>query len=164
MAPTLFGYTEQARLVKRTVTVATPGRRRWDKESFFADAAARLADSEVVALARVHDAALTTGCELSWGTGRKSGSFSVKDSTLCLRSFVSVYSNGELSLNFKWLNETERERAIRDRFIQLAIERLGLPPADYREQHRYLRMADWGARSEQVAAVLHDLIQEFKTV
>jgi hypothetical protein len=75
---------------------------------------------------------------------------------------ISVYSNGELTLNFKWLNETDRERAIRDRFIELAIQRLGLPSADYREQHRNLRMGEWRGRSEQVGAMLQELIQEFK--
>ena len=44
VAPTVFGYTEQARLVKRSVTVGAAGRRRWDKDQFFADAAARLSD------------------------------------------------------------------------------------------------------------------------
>jgi hypothetical protein len=162
VAPTLFGYTDQARLVKRPLGAVPGGRRRWDKESFFANAAARLQDSEVAAIARVHDAAVANGWELSWGTGQKSGSFSVKDPALCQRSLISVYSNGELTLNFKWLNETDRERAIRDRFIELAIQRLGLPSADYREQHRNLRMGEWRGRSEQVGAMLQELIQEFK--
>jgi hypothetical protein len=162
VAPTVFGYTEQARLVKRLVSVAGGGRRRWDRDRFFADAAARLPDSDVAAITRVYTAATAAGCELSWGTGEKSGSFSVKDSTLCQRSFITVYSNGELSLNFKWLNENDREKTIRDRFIQLAIERLGLAPADYREQHRYLRIGEWRDRSDEVGRLIQDLTAQFR--
>jgi hypothetical protein len=162
VAPTVFGYTEEARLVKRSVSGSGGGRRRWDKNRFFADAAARLSDSDVAAIEKVYTAATAAGCELSWGTGEKSGSFSVKDSTLCQRSLITVYSNGELSLNFKWLNENDREKAIRDRFIQLAIERLGLPPADYHEQYRYLRIGEWRERSDEVARLFEDLTTQFR--
>ena len=48
---------------------------------------------------------------MSWGTGGKKGSFSVKDSDLCQRSLLSVYSNGRMNLNFGWLNGTERALA-----------------------------------------------------
>lgn len=164
VVPVLFGYTEQARLVKRAATVSstTSGRHRWDKETFFADAGRRLSDGDVQVVKRVHDAAIALGCELSWGSGEKKGSFNVKDAALCQRSLFSVYSNGRLSLNFGWLHETERVEAMRDRFIALAIEKLGLPAADYRDKYQYVRIDDWRGRGEAVTDVLKVLITEFR--
>jgi hypothetical protein len=148
--------------VKRAVGGATGARKKWDKERFFSDAASRLSDTDVKALQEIYDAAIASGCELSWGTGAQRGSFSVKDAALCQRSLMSVYSNGDVNLNFEWLNKNDRERAIRDRFIQLASEKLGLPPADYREKFPYLRIDQWRQKSEQLEAVLLDLIKEFR--
>ena len=44
IAPTLFGYTEQARQVKRATSGERKTRRGWDKDSFLADAGARSLD------------------------------------------------------------------------------------------------------------------------
>jgi hypothetical protein len=161
VAPMLFGYTEQARLVKRSA-VGGLGRRRWDKDAFFKDAAARLTDADVAAITVVFDSAVAGGWELRWGTGKKSGSFSVMDPALCQRSLLTVYSTGELSLNFKWLNENDRETAVRDRFIALAVERLHLPKSDYRDQHKYLKIHEWRRHSAAIAGILRELASEFR--
>jgi hypothetical protein len=163
VAPTLFGYTEQARLVKRSSPGTDGQRRRWDKDTFLRDAAARLNDADVAAMRAVLTAAMAGGWELSWGTGRKSGSFSVKVSTLCKRSFITVYSNVELYLNFKWLNENDREKTIRDRFISLAMEKLNLPRADYRDQFKYRQIDQWRPHTDDVMSVLQELRREFRS-
>jgi len=159
VAPALFGYTEQARGVIPPAPL-TPPRSVWTKDRFFADAASRLDAAEVQAAANVHDAALETGYALSWGTGRQKGSFNVKDSALCQRSLLSVFSNGRLSLNFQWLNDNDRALQVRDRFAQLAVERLGLPPGDYRERFLELPPAAWTIRSEAIVQLLRDLAAE----
>ena len=163
VAPILFGYTEQARLVKRFVTVLPPGpRRRWDKESFFADAARRLAAPDVQALTTVYDAVLELGYELTWGAGREKGSYNVKDPALCQRSLLSVYSNGRLSLNFRWLDDSDRALQIRDRLVQLAVERHVLPQDDYREKYADLPATKWAKRSDVIVQMLRDLAVEFR--
>jgi hypothetical protein len=163
VAPTLFGYTEQARLIKRSVTVLPTGaRRRWDRDSFFADAARRLAAPDVQALTTVYDAAVELGYELTWGTGRERGSYNVKDPALCQRSLLSIYSNGRLSLNFRWLDDSDRALQIRDRFVQLAVERLVLPPGDYREKYADLPATEWAKRSDVIVQLLRDLAVEFR--
>jgi hypothetical protein len=110
----LFGYTDQARLVKRSVTVSTAAsRRRWTYDAFFADARQQLRPEEVRALETVYEWCATTGWDVSWGTGRERGSFILKHPSLCQRSVATVNSDGMLSLNFSWLNEDAREEAIR---------------------------------------------------
>ncbi len=109
-------------------------RRPWSNDTFFADAAGQLTEADFQAVKTIFEAAIRLDCEVSWGSGGKKGSFSVKDSTLCRRSFITVFSNGRLDLHFGWLSENERAQAIRDRFIEIVIQQLHLPPADYRDK------------------------------
>jgi hypothetical protein len=53
VVPTLFGYTEQARQVKRTVTITSGQRKSWDYSSFFADARVRLPEKSVKAIEKL---------------------------------------------------------------------------------------------------------------
>ena len=55
IAPTLFGYTEEARQVKKTVSVTIGQRKQWDKESFFNDARDRLTEKQVNSLKSLLD-------------------------------------------------------------------------------------------------------------
>ncbi|HWO89881.1 MAG TPA: hypothetical protein VNL98_12120 [Gemmatimonadales bacterium] len=164
VVPSLFGYTEQARLIKRAVTVTSAGsRRKWDKGSFFADAASKLEPHEVQALSLLYDRAASSGCDIAWGTGKDNGSFNIKDTRLFQRSLFSVYSNGTLSVNFAWLNETERAQQARDRLRQLLSERLQLAiPADYAQRFLTMRVGDWAPKSAHVADALEQLLTEFR--
>jgi hypothetical protein len=72
-------------------------------------------------------------------------------------------ASGELCLNFAWLNENDRAKGVRDRFIQLAVERLKLPSADYRDKYLNLQIDDRRERSDEIAGLLADLLKEFRT-
>jgi hypothetical protein len=164
VVPSLLGYTEQARLIKRTMTdVSTSARRKWDKDSFLATAARSLDPPELQAVTQVLEAAIRIGCDIAWGTGKDTGSFNIKDPVLCQRSLVSVGTNGVLALNFGWLNESEREERVRDRLRDLAAERLGVSvPLDYSRRHLNLQPAQWCARAEALTRILVDLCAEFR--
>ncbi len=100
VAPTLFGYTEEARLVKRAITVKTlaSSRKRWDRASYFADAANRLTPAQVNVIESLLKYCLSSlGCEITWGTGAQKGSFNVKEPLICPRSILTCYSNGDLT-------------------------------------------------------------------
>lgn len=164
VVPSLFGYTEQARMVKRSVTVSTPSERRhWDRQSFLDDATAKLAQPEFAAVLQLLDGALELGCEVAWGTGRVNGSYNVKHAHLAQRSLCSVYSNGEMSLNFGWLNETPREEHVRERFKQLVSDhtQLGVPD-NYRDRNVPVRARDWVPKSSALVKVLEELVREFR--
>lgn len=164
VVPSLFGYTEQARLIKRSVTVAAAGsRRKWDREAFFADAARKLNPSELQAITEVYESATRLGCEIAWGTGKDNGSFNIKEPALCQRSLVSVTSNGVLAFNFGWLNESDREKSVRDRLRDLAAERLGLAmPSDYAQRHVSTPAGQWAAKGAALSRLLGDLLSEFR--
>ena len=116
IVPTLFGYTEQARQIKRTVTVnaGVGKRRRWNHEDFIADAQAKLGAGNAGILDNFLHAAYGIGCEISWGTGIANGSYNITEPMICRRSLLSVYSNGSLYFNYHWLNGDVRAELGRD--------------------------------------------------
>jgi len=111
VVPTLFGYTEQARAVKRWVTVTTPGaRKRWDKRLFFEDANERLEDKHVAALQKLLAFGESDATGISWGTGKVSGSFTPKWAQLGGEGVFSAFSNGRIWINFGGLGDYPRFR------------------------------------------------------
>lgn len=117
VVPSLFGYTEEARRVKRTVTVTSQSRKNWDMESFSIALKENLGSEESSKIICFIDSLENLGATLAWGTGAVNGSVNPKWPEHCKRSLLSVTSEGVLSLNFQWLNNDERELAFRDKLI-----------------------------------------------
>ena len=106
VVPTLFGYTEEARMVKRTVTVHTPGQRgRWDEKSFFADASQRLEESQVKALRKLYEFSQREAQKIAWGTGAVRGSFTPLWSAFDGNGLFNAFSDGRLWITFGGLND-----------------------------------------------------------
>jgi len=103
--PILFGYTEEARQIKKTVSVTTGRRRRWDQESFFEDAKGKLSDEAVNAIRDVYEKSREAKAELSWGTGKVNGSFSIIWPGLGGKSLFTISSDGWLTVNFGNLDD-----------------------------------------------------------
>jgi hypothetical protein len=125
VVPTLFGFTEQARQVKRTVTVTTGApRRHWDERTYFADAQEKLGDHARPLRALYDKLNTEVGFKIGWGTGQV-GSFNPKVPAICPRSLISVFSDGGLWLNFQWLPVS-----IQEKLKSLAVDELSLkvPP------------------------------------
>lgn len=164
VVPTLFGYTEEARQAKRTITVATAAsRRKWDKGSFFADARAKLIDAETKALETLYEQCLSLGCDISWGSGVTSGSFNVKELSICSRSLLTVSSNGDLWLNFPWLNGSEIADRARERLKDLAGQQVGLRiPNNYANKWPLYPVSEWGSKVGLLLEALRQLISEFR--
>lgn len=163
VVPTLFGYAEEARLVKRFVPVTTAdSRRKWDKDSFFAEARTKVSDVELQAMERLYAQSLSCGCEVSWGTGVNTGSFNIKKRSVCTRSILSVLSNGNLSLNFSWLNGDEAAERARERLKELVEQQVDLRiPPDYAQKWPTYPVSEWAGKVDLLLEVLRQLISEF---
>jgi hypothetical protein len=120
VVPTLWGYTEQARRVKKTVTVQNSGARRvWNVESFREDVLRRLDPTAAGQVLGFYEfCKKLPNAELKWGSGKDRGSFSLAHRSTSQRSLVTVLSDGELWLNFNWLNQTESARRLRDSLLR----------------------------------------------
>lgn len=166
LVPTLFGHTEQARQVKRTVTVTTgASRKKWDRASFFADAESRLVPEDVKVMQTLLDQALALGCEVSWGTGSHRGSFNIKEPTICPRSLFSVYSDGNLNFNSSWLNGSDTAERGRDVLKDLLSNTVGLKvPEYYRQRTPPYAISEWGTGVHLLIQALKELVTQFRAV
>lgn len=166
VVPILFGYTEEARQVKRSVTITTVAdRKKWDKASFFADTHTKLPDGDVQALETLYDQCLSLGCEVSWGSGIYNGSFSVKERSIYPRSLLTVTSNGNLSLNFSWLNGSETAERARERLKDLVVQQVGLRiPDTYAQKWPTYPVSEWRSKVAPLLEVLKQLVAEFRGV
>ncbi len=160
VVPTLFGFTEAARQVKRTVTVSRRGARRsWNKESFFEDLHRRLAPEQAHAVERLFDLCVDElKCDVSWGTGAKNGSFNVREPTVCPRSFVSCYTSGELWWSFHWWEE-DSDKEARENLRQLLRERVGLAVPDG-EVSCGIKIEDWLLKLDDLCAAIREFIEQ----
>ena len=163
VVPVLFGYTEQARQVKRSVTITTAGyRKKWDRSSYFADAEAKLAPSDVKALEEVLDKTIQLGYEISWGTGASTGSFNVKDPAICPRSLLTFNPDGRMYFNASWLNGSEDAERGRDMLKDLLVGIVGVEiPADYAQSTPGFRISAWGSKASLIVRALEDLAGQF---
>ena len=123
VVPTLFGYRDEARRIKKTVTVQSGSRRQWDEGTFFYDAAAHLSESEVEQLRSLYETFVRFDqVVLRWGTGKTYGSINVVFPDVSTKAVVSVTSRARIWLNFGAFSEDEEERAIRSHLAEWATK------------------------------------------
>ena len=150
LVPSLFGYTEQARRVKKSVTVVTPGRRKWNERDFFEAAEAHLANSELAAVRRLYDFVISEGYEIRWGTGKQTGSFSVLALKMFQKSVISVFTDGRMWLNFGWLRGTDSIEEFRSDFAKAAEKIFGISlPSDLDSKYPSLDIKDWSPKLDE---------------
>jgi hypothetical protein len=87
----------------------------------------------------------------------------VKELSACPRSLFSVYSNGDLTLNFGWVNGSETAERARDRLRDLIIQVVGLPVADtYLTKVTTYPSAVWCGKVALLNEALSRLASEFR--
>ncbi len=103
VVPLLFGYTEQARMIKKSVTVTTSSSRKWNEQSFFSALEKANSDHVSTAQSLMKVGLFVTGRNIEWGKGKERGSFTARLVVSSQRfSIFSVYTTGEFSINFGW--------------------------------------------------------------
>lgn len=163
VVPTLFGYTEEARRVKRTITITDGKRKKWDYSSFFADARARLPEKSVKAIEKLFIECKSLSADIVWGTGKTAGSFLVRWPHICPRTALTVFSHGRMELYFGALKGSERAESFRDSLKDLVVNKLGLNvPDDYQNRYPTYQIAEWENKVDILVQILRDLLSEFQ--
>ncbi len=160
--PSLFGYTEEARRIKKTISVSTDSRRKWDEDSFFNDAKTKVEDSEWNVIRKLYDFCVSRGCTIKWGTGKQNGSFSAVVPRLYQKSVLSVYSNGQLSLNFGWLRGNEVLDRFREDYAKEVRERLQFTiPDNLIRKYPAFGINEWSQKVSELTAIVDSLLKEY---
>ncbi|MFZ2493474.1 MAG: hypothetical protein WA208_18500 [Thermoanaerobaculia bacterium] len=161
VVPTLFGFTEQARIAKRAAATAKSGaRQKWDEEMFF-DHASSVLNDRAMALKEVLLSARALGCEVTWGTGTKTGSFNLKVPAIGSASLLSVYSDGRMMFNFGWLTGSDRARTVHDRYVHLVADQLGVRVVELGDSFPAVGLDEWLPKADGLVGVVGHLIREF---
>lgn len=159
VVPTLFGYTEEARFVKRSVAVSTPGtRRKWNRETYFADAREKLEPEQVCALETLLHHSVELGCIVRWGTGAQNGSFSISEPSVCQRSLISCYSNGDLTFNLHWLSGSAAEKRARAQLEALVAKNFAVEIHD--KVGTGVPIEAWAGTTAEITATLTRVVAD----
>ena len=162
VTPVLFGFTEEARQVKKTVSVTTGQKKKWDKESFFNDARGRLKAEEVNSIKLLLDKSQELKGELSWGTGKTCGSFSTKWPHLGANTVLSVYSDGRLTINFGNFDKNSKQHDFLALLKDKLVNELGFSvPEDYERRYPSYQIEEWSVKIKELLNVLALILKEF---
>ena len=100
---------------------------------------------------------------IDFGTGNVKGSFNPKYYKLAKRSLYTVYSDGELVLNFGWLNDSLTAERYRDLFREKlsAIKTINdkIPP-DYKDKGIKISISEWAPYVDKFISIIQELISE----
>ena len=110
LIPHVFGAESKKKMVS-----AVSERKKWDEESFFK--AAKLVPEAYEAISKLYEFSKAKADEIAWGTGAVTGSFNPKFHTISERSIYSVWSNGQLTVSFKWLDDNEETLKWREELL-----------------------------------------------
>ncbi len=155
VVPTLFGYTEEARLVKRSVSVVTASsRRQWDETSYFSEADEKLGD-QARPLRILYDLLKAEGFRLDWGTGQ-TGSYNPKNAMLGSCAPITVQTDGQL-----WLNFGNLPLGCREKLRSLVAEVLHLTFTQD-QKNPSCSLEKWGHRADRMAEGLVRIVAELR--
>lgn len=161
VVPMLFGYTEEARKVKKTISIATgtlgQSRKKWNEELFFQDVQGRLTAKQVDSIKLVFDKVQELNCELRWGTGIKDGSFSAKWPHLG-NSIFTLYSSGTIQISFSNLNNVEIITYLKNK---LASDLGFLVPDDYEKKFPLYSIEKWTDNADKFIEIIESLLQKY---
>lgn len=164
IVPSLFGFTEQARQIKRPVTGTSRGRKTWDWPTFEADARGKgVAQSTIDAMRKLHDGCEALSADIAWGGGKTQGSFNPRWAFICHKSVFSVTTWGGLVLNFGALNTSEAAMSFRDKLRDMVVQRLGLNvPSDYIRKWPSYPDSVWVPKVDAVLDGLRELVAVYR--
>lgn len=124
--PKLFGAE-----VKKDIAVSKSSgnsRKKWDEDSFFNEIKNTLNSHQISLVKDLYHFSKEISDTINWGTGSKNGSFSVVIDKISHRSIYTLSTNGDLNINFGWLDEGISTR-YRD-LLYKKLEELNLIPTN----------------------------------
>lgn len=162
--PSLFGFSEEAMRVKRAAAAGS-ARGAWTADTFAAAAREALSEAEFRAVDRLLSFCREQRFEISWGTGRRLGSFKIRVPGVGHRTLFSVYTSGRISWYFGYLNEDESLCRFRDELADHLISDFGADfPPDLEQRYPAIPIEKWAARSAQLQELISSLVDAYRKV
>jgi len=163
VVPSLFGYTEQARMIKKTVTVKTTAPKKWNEQSYF-EKLSEKTNQEIIAKQKEIFQSISNNPQLQikFGTGVQTGSFSVILPSVTNTSLMTFWTNGNISLNFGALGQSEKANNFRDACFQILTDNTDLNLTQEQLKKYISKKPDeWINHSNTIISIIEDLSNKF---
>ena len=162
--PRLFGYTEEARRIKKSVTVKPVDRVQWNEEKFFQQARERLSKEELEAVTKLFAFSKSNGFGTRWGTGKETGSFTIVESEIFSKSIISCYASGSIVLSIGGLKGNESIEKFRTDLANAVKGELGFSiPNDYIDKYPTIPALAWIKKVDILIDIVKNLIGQYKS-
>ena len=155
VVPRLFGYTEEARAVKRTVTVSNASKRKhWDLSSFEAEARQKLSAEEYALVIKMLNTADELGYQVTWGSGNANGSFNLKIAARSDLAMFTVSTSGIV-----WINLYYFSGELGDRLANVVSDEFELPLEEVvAKKNLKLKVSQLIGKDERIESALERMI------
>jgi len=121
-----------------------------------------LRENDIQAIRRLYDFSRSRGCEIRWGAGKQTGSFSVVPSNLFSKAVFVVFTNGRFGLNFGGLLGNSIIEEFRDTLASETTNKLGLSlPGDFKKKYPSFSADEWSPKVQELISILEDLFEKY---
>lgn len=152
--PKLYGAEIKSRSDKSSGT-----RRKWDESSFFKDVKEKLDEKQSQSVHKLYEFSKKTADDVPFGSGTDNGSFNPRFLKIGGRSLYTVWSNGNLTLNFPWFPETENGERFCSKFKESMSKINGfIIPQNYRSESYKIPIETWSPIVDDFINAVNDLI------
>ncbi len=163
VVPTLYGFTERIREIKRAAA-AEQNRKpiATDWESFRKNAEQKgLEEQTIAAMREVYDACKALQADISWGRGVATGSFSpIWQSIHSSIAPFSLFANGKLDTHFSSFQSTEVAKEFSTALAAKLIEGGVELPKGYQDKWLTIQPENWVLHVEMFIAALQDALRD----
>lgn len=138
--PKLYGADRH----KKAPAATGASRRKWDETTFFKEAEQHLKKEVLDKVKQLYSWSLQNADQIKWGTGSARGSFNPAFKSYGNRSLFSVYTDGELHINFAWHFRENTDPEFVQRFAKnLVNKRVAELPDDFLGKNLILNKSEW---------------------
>jgi hypothetical protein len=154
--PRLFGYTEEARRVKKTRTVSVGQRRSWDDKSFRQAVADNLDAESAKLVFTLYDFLTELAPVRKWGSA-VNGSANFYWPSLSNGAIFSLSGDGDLTIGFGAMNGNDKIECFRDAVHSGLTSRLGFSVKDdYERRYPIFKVSEWGSRAKEFREIVEN--------
>jgi hypothetical protein len=156
--PRLFGFTEEARQVKKSRTVSVGPKRKWDEVSFKESLNENLNESLAKQALSLYSLLTDLAPEKRWGSAVR-GSANFYWPSFGNGAFFSLFGNGDLGINFGAMQGSEAAEKFRDTLQRGLTEKLKFTiKDDYKRRYPAYKAIEWGPRLDALREIIESSI------
>lgn len=157
--PTIYGRLVKKRRPQfRLEEVAIHGRRKCDIDTFFSEAEQQLSINQIDPIRRLLHVSEEHAWDITWGSGNGRSTFNLRIPQVARKPVITIWADGNLVINFGWLNENISALRLRDSLAEFAREHFEtMETEDYGDSYQFVDPTIWVSKVEDL--IIHLMAQ-----